>query len=59
VAVAAVDEDLAAAEEDVDGLADAIEEVVRSGVDGADAIELGADEVRAFLAHELALTLLL
>jgi hypothetical protein len=54
---AAVDEDVASVEEDVDGLADAIEKVVRGGL-GADSLELGADKVGAFLAHEFALALL-
>ena len=54
---AALDEDVASVEEDVDGLADAIEQVVRYGL-GADAVELRADEAGAFLAHELALALL-
>ena len=57
VAVAALEVDVAAAEENIDGLADAVEQVVRCG-DGADALELGADEVGAFLAHEIALALL-
>jgi len=57
VAVAALEVDVAAAEEDVDGLADAIEQVVGRGVDGADAVEFALDEVRAFVAHEVTLTL--
>jgi hypothetical protein len=55
--MAAVDEDVASVEEDVDGLADAIEQGVRYR-DGADAVELGADEEGAFLAHEVAFALL-
>lgn len=46
--MAAFDVDVAAAEEDVDGLADAIEQVVGRGVYGADAMELGADEEGRF-----------
>jgi hypothetical protein len=58
----ALEVDVAAAEEDVDGLADAIEQIVGSGFDGADAVEFGADEIGTFAAHgagEVALTLLL
>ena len=57
-AVAAFDVDVPSVEEDVDGLADAIEQVVGGGVDRANALEFGADEVRAFLTHEVALALL-
>ena len=57
MAVAALDEDVASVEENVDGLADAIEQVVRCGL-GADAFELRANDVGAFLAHEFALALL-
>lgn len=58
MAVAAFDVDVAAAEQDVDGLADAVEEVVRRGVDGADAVEFATDDVGAFFTHEVTLTLL-
>ena len=57
MAVAAFDEDVASVEEDVDGLADSIEQIVRYGL-GADAVELRANEAGAFLAHEFALALL-
>ena len=57
MAVAALDEDVASVEENVDGLADAIEQVVRCGL-GADAVELRANDVGAFLAHEFALAFL-
>jgi hypothetical protein len=56
--VAALEVNVAAAQEDVDGLADAVEQVVRSGVDGMDALKFAADELGAFLAHELTLALL-
>jgi len=59
MAVAALEVDVAAAEEDVDGLADAVEQVVGRGIDGTDALELGADEMWAFVAHEVTLTLFL
>jgi hypothetical protein len=57
VAVAALDVDVASVEEDVDGLANTIEQVVRCGF-GANAVQFGANEAGAFLAHELALALL-
>lgn len=56
---AAFDVDVAAAEEDVDSLADAIEQIVGGGFDGAYAVEFGADEEGAFLTHEVTLALLL
>ena len=59
---AALDVDVTAAEEDVDGLADAVEQVAGRGVDGADAFEFGADEEGTFAVQGLgvvALTLLL
>jgi hypothetical protein len=56
--VTALDVDVSAVEEDIDGLADAIEQVVWSGVDGADALKLGADEEGAFLTHKVAFALL-
>jgi hypothetical protein len=58
VAVAALEVDVAAAQEDVDSLADAVEQVVWSGVYGMDALKFAADELGAFLAHELTLALL-
>ena len=50
---AALDVDVAAAEEDVDSVADAIEEVVRCGIGGADAVELRADEEGRFAVEGL------
>ena len=51
--VATVDVDVAAAEEDLHGLADAAQQVVGGGVDGADAVELGADEEGTFAVQGL------
>lgn len=51
---------IAAAEQNVDGLADAIQKAVRGGIDRADAIQFFFDEERTFVAHgalEVALTL--
>lgn len=60
--MAAIDVNVAAAEQDVDGLADAIQEAVRCGLDGSDAVQFFADELRACLPHnalEVAVALLL
>jgi hypothetical protein len=58
----AFDVDVAAAEQDIERLEDAVEEAVRGRVDGANAVEFGPDEDRTFLAHgafEVALAFLL
>jgi hypothetical protein len=52
--------DIAAAEQNVDCLADAIQKTVWGKLDGADAIQFFLDEERSFVAHgalEIALTL--
>jgi uncharacterized membrane protein len=59
--VAALNVDVAAAEQNIDGLADAVQKSVWGKFDGTDAIEFLFDEERTFVAHgalEVALTLL-
>lgn len=50
---AAIDVDVAAAEEDVHGLANAVQEIIGRGVDGADALEFGLDEEGSFAVQGL------
>lgn len=58
--MAALDVDVATAEQNVDRLADAIQKAIRSKLYRADAIQFLFDEERSFMAHgalEIALTL--
>jgi hypothetical protein len=60
--LAALDVDVTAAKQDINGLADAIQEAVRSEFHGADAVEFGLNQMRTLMAQcalEVALPLFL